>query len=110
MKGGGTSELVRLILSYTDNGMLSHSPDGLWGSVSVYVYAGEQESEVFQKVTDSQLHSGWASNDRLCCPPSSCLFHVYSPTLELMSSIYLIKKLSLLRSYQLISAEAQKPR
>lgn len=27
--GEGTSELVRLFLSHTDNGMLSHTPDGL---------------------------------------------------------------------------------
>ncbi len=29
MVGGGASEVVRLIHSHTDNGMLSHTPDGL---------------------------------------------------------------------------------
>lgn len=44
--GGRTGEPVRLILSHTDNGMLSHTSDGLWERECAYVC--RQESGCFR--------------------------------------------------------------
>lgn len=62
IEDGGTGELARLILSHTDNGMLSQTPDGLWETVCMCV---QTEIWVFQKGTDSQLHRGWASKRQI---------------------------------------------
>lgn len=102
MVGGGSSNLVRLILNHTDNSMLSHTPDELRERECVCVSEGVSEG-------DSWLHRGWDPEKTLYCPLHSSPFSSSStspsPTLAMMHSIYLIRAPTLLS--RLISAGTQ---
>lgn len=100
--GGGTSELLRLILSpHADNGMLSHIPDGLWERECVS--AGRQESGCFRGWLTHGCTEGGTLSRQIVLPSAL-------PLSTMMRSIYLIRASSLLSGCWLISAGTQKRR
>lgn len=104
-RDSGWGGLVRLILSHTDNGLLSHTPDGLWERerVCLYLHAGRSQDVSGGRLTHGCTEGGIPNGQIVlpfCTIPLSPLSSsARSPSPTIMHSIYLIKAPSLLSGW-----------